>query len=76
MWNKIIALPVLERLVLDDLLSGKVLPHLRSIQSNVHDAVTRTERVIASLSGVWAGPSAAGQRRYSYDGSSCSELLK
>lgn len=62
MWNKIIALPVLERLVLDDLLSGKVLPHLRSIQSNVHDAVTRTERVIASLSGVWAGPSAAGQR--------------
>ncbi|KAF7148016.1 hypothetical protein RHSIM_Rhsim03G0238800 [Rhododendron simsii] len=62
MWNKIIALPVLDRLVLDDLLSGKVLPHLRSIQSNVHDAVTRTERVIASLCGVWAGPSAAGQR--------------
>ncbi|XP_058206706.1 transcriptional repressor ILP1 [Rhododendron vialii] len=62
MWNKIIALPVLERLVLDDLLSGKVLPHLRSIQSNVHDAVTRSERVIASLCGVWAGPSAAGQR--------------
>ncbi|KAE9464449.1 hypothetical protein C3L33_03616, partial [Rhododendron williamsianum] len=61
MWNKIIALPVLERLVLDDLLCGKVLPHLRSIKSNVHDAVTRTERVIASLCGVWAGPSAAGQ---------------
>ncbi|KAG5566668.1 hypothetical protein RHGRI_002278 [Rhododendron griersonianum] len=62
MWNKIIALPVLDRLVLDDLLSGKVLPHLRSIQSNVHDAVTRTERLIASLCGVWAGPSAVGQR--------------
>ncbi|KAI8001116.1 Transcriptional repressor ILP1 [Camellia lanceoleosa] len=62
MWNKIIALSVLEKLVLDELLSGKVLPHLRSIQSNVHDAVTRTERVIASLSGVWSGPSVAGQR--------------
>ncbi|CAL5399571.1 unnamed protein product [Camellia sinensis] len=65
MWNKIIALSVLEKLVLDELLSGKVLPHLRSIQSNVHDAVTRTERVIASLSGVWSGPSVAGQRRKS-----------
>ncbi|KAI8573598.1 hypothetical protein RHMOL_Rhmol01G0289600 [Rhododendron molle] len=62
MWNTIIALPILERLVLDDLVSGKVLPHLHSIQSNVHDAVTRTERVIASLGGVWAGPSVAGQR--------------
>ncbi|KAG5559303.1 hypothetical protein RHGRI_008999 [Rhododendron griersonianum] len=71
MWNKIIALPVLERLVLDDLLCGKVLPHLRSIKLNVHDAVTRTERVIASLCGVWAGPSAAGQRRYIYYGIYC-----
>ncbi|CAK9141355.1 unnamed protein product [Ilex paraguariensis] len=62
LWNKILAMPVLEKLALDDLLSGKVLPHLRSIQSNIHDAVTRTERVIASLSGVWAGPSVTGER--------------
>ncbi|KAA8529213.1 hypothetical protein F0562_033988 [Nyssa sinensis] len=61
LWNKILALPVLEKLALDELLSGKVLPHLRSIQSNVHDAVTRTERIIASLSGVWAGPSVRGE---------------
>ncbi|XAR64176.1 hypothetical protein NMG60_11024421 [Bertholletia excelsa] len=61
MWNKIIALPVLEKLALVELMGGKILPHLRSILPNVHDAVTRTERVIASLSGVWAGPS-AGQR--------------
>ncbi|KAF7154000.1 hypothetical protein RHSIM_Rhsim01G0212500 [Rhododendron simsii] len=55
MWNKIIALPVLERLVLGDLLSGKVLLHLRSIQSNVHDAVTRTERPeIAATGGLFA----------------------
>ncbi|PSS13415.1 Transcriptional repressor like [Actinidia chinensis var. chinensis] len=62
LWNKIIALPVLEKLALDDLLSGKVLPHLRSIQSNVYDAVTRIERVVASLMGVWEGLSVAGQR--------------
>ncbi|PSR84923.1 Transcriptional repressor like [Actinidia chinensis var. chinensis] len=61
LWNKIIALPVLEKLALDDLLSGKVLPHLRSVQSNVYDAVTRIERVVTSLMGVWAGPSVAGQ---------------
>ena len=66
LWNKIISLPVIEKLALDDLLSSKILPHLRSIQSNVHDAITRTERVVASLSGVWAGPSVAGHRRYNY----------
>ncbi|KAL9809760.1 Transcriptional repressor ILP1 [Arabidopsis thaliana] len=27
------------------------------IASNIHDAVTRTERIVASLSGVWTGPS-------------------
>ena len=66
LWNKIIALPVLEKLALDDLLSRKVLPHLRSVQSNVYDAVTRIERVVTSLMGVWAGPSVAGQCRYRY----------
>ncbi|XP_010491499.1 PREDICTED: PAX3- and PAX7-binding protein 1-like [Camelina sativa] len=57
MWKDILALPVLENLALSDLLFGKVLPHVRSIASNIHDAVTRTERIIASLSGVWTGPS-------------------
>ncbi|XP_065868750.1 transcriptional repressor ILP1 [Euphorbia lathyris] len=56
-WKDILALPVLEKLALDELLCGKVLPHVRSIASNVHDAVTRTERIVASLSGVWAGRS-------------------
>lgn len=57
-------MPVLEKLALDELLFGKVLPHFRSISENVHDAITRTERIIASLSGVWAGPSVVGDRKY------------
>ncbi|KAF2312321.1 hypothetical protein GH714_034199 [Hevea brasiliensis] len=60
LWKDILALPILEKLALDELLCGKVLPHVRSIASNVHDAVTRTERIIASISGVWAGPSVTG----------------
>lgn len=64
LWNKVLSMAVLEKIALDDLLSGKVLPHLRSIQSNVHDAVTRTERIIASLCGVWSGSSVTGERRY------------
>ncbi|XP_058109221.1 transcriptional repressor ILP1 [Magnolia sinica] len=59
-WKDILALPILEQLVLDELLSGKVLPHIRSVTPNIHDAITRTERVIASLSGVWSGPSVTG----------------
>lgn len=58
LWKDILALPVLENLALDELLYGEVIPHLRSIASNIHDAVTRTERIVASLSGVWAGPNA------------------
>ncbi|XP_027153139.1 transcriptional repressor ILP1 [Coffea eugenioides] len=61
-WHKVLARPVLEKLALDELLIGKILPHLRSIESNIHDAVTRTERVVASLDGVWAGPSVTGDR--------------
>ncbi|ESQ40809.1 hypothetical protein EUTSA_v10012615mg [Eutrema salsugineum] len=57
MWKDILALPVLENLALSDLLFGKVLPHVRSIASNIHDAVTRTEKIVASLSGVWTGQS-------------------
>ncbi|WMV28152.1 hypothetical protein MTR67_021537 [Solanum verrucosum] len=60
LFHEIFAMPVLEELVLDQLLSGKILPHLRSIQSNIHDAVTRTERVVTSLHSVWAGPKATG----------------
>lgn len=64
LWKDILALPVLEKLVLDELMCGKVLPHVRSIASNVHDVVTRTERIVASLSGAWAGPSATSDHRY------------
>ncbi|KAI4313972.1 hypothetical protein L6164_026915 [Bauhinia variegata] len=55
-------MPVLEKLALDELLCGKILPHFRSISENVHDAIRRTERIIASLSGVWVGPSVIGDR--------------
>ncbi|KAH7516588.1 hypothetical protein FEM48_Zijuj10G0151100 [Ziziphus jujuba var. spinosa] len=60
LWKEILALPILEKLALDELLCGKILPHLRSIAPNVHDAITRTERIVASLSGVWSGPSVRG----------------
>ncbi|CAL0308003.1 unnamed protein product [Lupinus luteus] len=62
LWKDIFAMPVLEKLALDELLCGKVLPHIRSISENVHDAITRTERIIASVSGVWAGPNVTGER--------------
>ncbi|KAK4786948.1 hypothetical protein SAY86_010781 [Trapa natans] len=61
LWKEILALPVLEKLALDELLSGKILPHVRSILSDIHDAVTRTERIVASISGIWAGPSVVGE---------------
>ncbi|WRX25795.1 hypothetical protein QQP08_018282 [Theobroma cacao] len=50
-WKEILALPVLEKLALDDLLYGKILPHVRNITSDVQYAVKRTERIVASLSG-------------------------
>ncbi|KAI3794410.1 hypothetical protein L1987_37041 [Smallanthus sonchifolius] len=62
LWNNILSMSVLEKLTLDELLSGKILPHLRSIQSNIDDAITRTERVVASISGVWTGPKVTGDR--------------
>ncbi|XP_071705945.1 transcriptional repressor ILP1-like [Rutidosis leptorrhynchoides] len=55
LWNDVLSISVLEKLALDDLLSGKILPHLRSIQSNINDAITRTERIVASFAGVWTG---------------------
>ncbi|XP_059453249.1 transcriptional repressor ILP1 isoform X2 [Corylus avellana] len=63
LWKDIFALPVIEKLALDELLCGKLLPHVRSITANVHDAITRTERIIAALFGVWAGPNVTGGRR-------------
>ncbi|KAL3829857.1 hypothetical protein ACJIZ3_018659 [Penstemon smallii] len=62
LWNEILSMPVLEKIALEDLLCSKILPHLHSIHSNIHDAITRTERVIASLNGVWSGPSVTGDR--------------
>lgn len=64
LWKEILVLPVVEKLALDELLVGKILPHLRSIRSDIHDAATRTERIVASLSGVWAGPSVSGDRSH------------
>ncbi|CAN1828451.1 Transcriptional repressor ILP1 [Linum perenne] len=60
LWKDILALPVLEELVINELLRRKVLPHVQSISSDVHDAVARTERIVASLTGVWAGPNVTG----------------
>lgn len=62
LWKDILALPILEKLALDELLAGKVLPHVRSVIANIHDAVTRTERIVVSLNGVWAGPGVMGER--------------
>ncbi|KAL4199891.1 hypothetical protein AMTRI_Chr03g53570 [Amborella trichopoda] len=62
LWKDIIALPVLEQLVLDELLCARVLPHVRNIMPNIHDAITRTERVVASLAGVWTGRDLIGDR--------------
>ncbi|GAB4850627.1 hypothetical protein Ancab_029936 [Ancistrocladus abbreviatus] len=64
LWKDILALTVLEKLALDELLAGKILPHIRIITSDIHDAITRTERVIDSLSGVWSGPSITGTRSH------------
>ncbi|CAN0877529.1 Transcriptional repressor ILP1 [Linum grandiflorum] len=62
LWKDVLALPILEELALDKLLRKKVLPHVQSISSDVHDAVARTERIVASLTGVWAGPDVTGDR--------------
>lgn len=64
LWHKILAVPVLEKIALNELLCGKILPHLHSIQTNVHEAIIRAERVVASLYDVWTGPSVTGDHRY------------
>ncbi|KAG6396663.1 hypothetical protein SASPL_142818 [Salvia splendens] len=62
LWSKVLAISVVEKIALDELLYGNILPHLRSIQTNVHEAVIRTERVIASLNDVWTGSSVTEDR--------------
>ncbi|XP_047954357.1 transcriptional repressor ILP1-like [Salvia hispanica] len=62
LWSKVLAISVVEKIALDELLCGKILPHLRSIQTNVHEAIIRTERVIASLNDVWTGSSVTEDR--------------
>ncbi|KAK9127620.1 hypothetical protein Syun_016417 [Stephania yunnanensis] len=64
LWKDILAMPVLEQLALEELVGGKLLPHVRSITSSLHDAITRTESIIVSLFGVWAGPSVTGERSH------------
>lgn len=61
MWKDVLAMPLLEELALDNLLNSKILPHLRTLRDTLHDAVTRTERVMAALDGTWLGSS---QLRY------------
>lgn len=55
-WKDVLAMPLLEKLALDDLLGGKMLPHLRNLLYTPYDAITRTERVVTALAGVWIGP--------------------
>ncbi|KAL6909361.1 hypothetical protein ACP4OV_001642 [Aristida adscensionis] len=54
LWKDILAQSVLEKLALEELLRGKILPHMKSIILDVHDATTRAERIAASLSGIWS----------------------
>ncbi|KAF7069331.1 hypothetical protein CFC21_074977 [Triticum aestivum] len=56
LWKKVLAGDALEKLALEELLIGKILPHMKSIILEVHDAITRAERIAASLSGVWSSP--------------------
>ncbi|MQM05415.1 hypothetical protein Taro_038224 [Colocasia esculenta] len=62
LWKDVLASSILEELALDALLTRKLLPHLRSVMPSIHDAITRTERVVASLSGVWSGTSVTGDQ--------------
>ncbi|CAN6291043.1 unnamed protein product [Urochloa humidicola] len=52
LWKDTLADHVVEELALDELLTGKILPHMKSIILDVHDAITRAERIVASLSKV------------------------
>ena len=56
LWKDILAMSLLEKLALDELLCGKILPHLRHLLKTPYDAINRTERVISALSHAWISP--------------------
>eukprot|EP00897_Mesotaenium_endlicherianum_P004343 jgi/Mesen1/3937/ME000209S02941 len=60
MWRDVVAPSVLNQLALEELLTNRVLPHLRSIVPAIHDALARTERLVDALSSVWVGPGLGG----------------
>lgn len=60
-WKDVLAMPLLEKLALDDLLVGKMLPHLRNLLHTPYDAISRTERVVTALTDVWIGPNAGSR---------------
>ncbi|KAL5217898.1 hypothetical protein ABZP36_018582 [Zizania latifolia] len=57
LWKDILAKPVLEKLALEELLRGKILPHMKSIILDVYDAIARAERIAVSLSAICSSPS-------------------
>lgn len=60
-WHEVVARPVLDRLAIEELVDSQLLPHLRTLVPTVHDAVSRTEQLLAALKTLWIGPSATSQ---------------
>ncbi|TVU12816.1 hypothetical protein EJB05_46477, partial [Eragrostis curvula] len=52
LWKDVLAESVIEKLAFEELLRGKLLPHMKSIILDVHDSIIRAERIVASLSEV------------------------
>ncbi|KAJ3678738.1 hypothetical protein LUZ60_002541 [Juncus effusus] len=55
LWKDILAGPVIEKIAMDELLRGKILRHVKSMGLDLHDAVSRLERVVDSISGLASG---------------------
>ncbi|KAK3148728.1 hypothetical protein QOZ80_3AG0207860 [Eleusine coracana subsp. coracana] len=49
LWKGTLADSVVEKLAFEELLRGKLLPHMKSIILDVHDATIRAQRIVASL---------------------------
>jgi GC-rich sequence DNA-binding factor len=49
LWKDTLADSVVEKLALEELLRGKLLPNMKSIILEVHDSTLRAERMVASL---------------------------
>jgi GC-rich sequence DNA-binding factor len=49
LWKDTLADSVVEKLALEELLRGKLVPHMKSIILDVHDSTLRAERMVASL---------------------------